>query len=233
MLLSAPGVDLANCVKLRAVGVPLQYILGEWDFYGRTFSVGPGVLIPRPETEILAERAIEFLRRRQSPRALELGAGSGCLAVTLALGTGAPVTAVELSGEAYGYLKRNIARYGAEVTPVLGDALRGLPGRYDLIAANPPYVAKRDIPRLQREVRHEPEAALSGGADGLRFYRGIAEKYRDSLSPGGKLMLEVGFGEADAVAEILVGAGYREIERYRDYSGTERVVTASPPGSAG
>ncbi len=221
-------------LRRRAAGEPVQYILGEWDFMGLEFAVGPGVLIPRPETELLAETAIEYLRKRQKPRVLELCGGSGCIAIAVAKALPqAEITVLELSGEAMGYLQKNIARHGVNnVTAVQGDALCPPPsitGRYDAILSNPPYIASDELPALQKEVRREPAMALDGGADGLDFYRGFNGIYPKMLTDGGLLLYEIGEEQGEAVAALLRAAGLERVAILRDMYGLPRDVLGYAP----
>lgn len=217
-------------LRRRAAGEPVQYILGEWDFMGRDFTVGPGVLIPRPETEQLAEAAIDYLRKRPECRVLELCGGSGCIAITVAKTLpAANVTVLELSPEAMEYLRANMARHKADnVTAVQGDALCPPPtiqGPYDAILSNPPYIASGELPTLQREVRREPAMALDGGTDGLDFYRSVCRRWRDVLHTGSRLAFEVGIGQADDVLRLMRSEGFGELEILPDPAGIPRVVT--------
>ena len=214
--------------KQRAAGRPLQYILGEWDFLSLTLEVGEGVLIPRADTELLCETAAGRLEGVEAPRVLDLCAGSGCVGLGIAsLCKGAAVTAVELSGQAFGYLKRNCTRYpGLNVLPVKADVLKDFDqfgGGYDAILSNPPYIPTGDLPLLMREVKWEPAMALDGG-DGLVFYRMIADHWLDRLKEGGFCAVEVGIGQAEAVMEIFAGAGLRGVEVFRDLNRIKRVV---------
>ena len=196
-------------LRRRAAGEPVQYILGEWDFMGRDFTVGPGVLIPRPETEQLTEAAIDYLRKRPKCRVLEL------------------------SPEAMEYLRANMARHKADnVTAVQGDALCPPPtiqGPYDAILSNPPYIASGELPTLQREVRREPAMALDGGADGLDFYRGFNDIYPRMLAPGGLLLYEIGEEQGEAVAALLRNAGLERVAILRDVYGQPRNVLGYAP----
>lgn len=221
-------------LRRRAAGEPVQYILGEWDFMGLEFAVGPGVLIPRPETELLAETAIEALRKRQKPRVLELCGGSGCIAIAVAKALPqAEITVLELSGEAMGYLQKNIARHGVKnVTAVQGDALCPPPsitGRYDAILSNPPYIASGELPALQKEVQQEPAMALDGGADGLDFYRRFNGIYPKMLTDGGLLLYEIGEEQGEAVAALLRAAGLERVAILRDMYGLPRDVLGYAP----
>ena len=207
---------------------PLQYILGEQSFLGRSFQVDGRVLIPRPETELLAERAAEALRGFPgAPRALDLCCGSGCLGVTLALeAPEAQVEAADLSADALAVARSNAARLGATVRFFQGDLWRAVAGRtYALIVSNPPYIPDDDCRTLQPEVMREPAMALRGGADGLDFYRRITAGLEEHLLPGGALFLEVGCGQADAVAEMLSRTGLATA-CHRDYQGILRMVEA-------
>ncbi len=219
----------------RAGGRPLQYILGRWGFLRLTLEVGEGVLIPRPETELLCLAAADRLRAAADRplRVYDLCAGSGCVGLGLAsLLKGVEVTAVELSPEAFVYLERNCEAYPAyAVRPVLADICRDagrFPDRADAILSNPPYIPAGELPGLQREVRREPRMALDGG-DGLRFYRVIADAWLPKLVPGGFVAVEVGIGQAEAVAELFAQAGLKDVGILPDYAGIGRVVLGFRP----
>lgn len=217
----------------RAGGRPLQYILGSWEFYGLPFAVGEGVLIPRPETELLVDVGLEFLKSRPEGEVIDLCSGSGCIAVAVARhAPAAQVTAIELQPEAYRFTVRNIGlNHCYTVQAEQGDLFDGPGGKTaDLILSNPPYIRAGDLAALQREVEREPQTALDGGADGLRFYRAIAALWSGALRPGGCLAVEVGFDQAAAVAELFSAAGLEKIETRRDLSGIERVVLARKNG---
>lgn len=221
-------------LRRRAAGEPVQYILGEWEFMGLDFKVGPGVLIPRPETEQLAEQAIESLRGRPKCRVLELCGGSGCIAVSVAKALpAADITVLELSPDAMRYLRENIARHGVKnVTAIRGDALCPPPeiaGPYDAILSNPPYIASGELAHLQKEVQKEPVMALDGGGDGLKFYRGFNTIYPKMLAPGGLLLYETGEEQGEAVAALLQKAGLREVRILRDVYGQPRNVLGYAP----
>ena len=224
------GERLREAADQRAAGRPLQYILGQWDFLTLTLSVGEGVLIPRPDTECLCLAAADRLKGSQSPRVLDLCAGSGCVGLGVAsLVPGVQVTAVELSEKALGYLQENIARYPdwqveAVQADILHDAGR-FPDKVQAILSNPPYIPRRDMPSLQREVQWEPAMALDGGqGDGLLFYRAIASDWLDKLLPGGFCAVEVGIGQAASVAALWKEHGLQDIRIFRDLGGIERVV---------
>jgi len=218
-------------LERRLSGEPLQYILGEWDFYGRTFTVGEGVLIPRADTEILVEAALEAAKAFSAPRILDLCAGSGCIAVTMALERpDAVVTALEKSPKALAFLRENAALHRASVRITEGDVLAPEGSeRYDLILSNPPYLTGGEMDALQREVRHEPAEALFGGEDGLRFYRAIAGLWRERFLPGGRLLVEIGRGQERAVTEILQENNFTDICFHRDLCGIIRVLEAAAP----
>lgn len=204
---------------------PLQYILGETDFMGRRFLARPGVLIPRNDTELLAGLALS--RLNPGERALDLCTGSGILAVTLALSVpGAQVDAADLSPQALVLARDNAALHGANVNFLQGDLFSPCAGKcYDMICCNPPYIKSGDLPLLQEEVRFEPDMALDGGEDGLDFYRRLAEQAPLYLVPGGRLALEAGDGQAEAVAALLTDS-FEDIRVYDDMAGLPRAVAA-------
>lgn len=222
----------------RKSGYPLQYILGQWEFYGLRFRVGEGVLIPRPDTEALAEEAIGRIKKQgaASPRIIDLCSGSGCIAVTLAkLIEGSEVFAVELSGEAFPYLTDNIRSNDARVTVIRGDVsdgrlldnFRDEDGEIvpvDCIVSNPPYLTSEEMAELQTEVGYEPEIALFGGNDGLKFYRIITCLWKVLLTEGGLLIFEIGNDQEGAVTDILINEGFGDIFTAPDATGAIRVV---------
>ncbi|GHV44526.1 release factor glutamine methyltransferase [Clostridia bacterium] len=215
-------------VRRRAAREPVQYIVGRCEFMSHEFEVTPDVLIPRPDTETLVEAAAGHLNAWNSglTRVLEVGTGSGCIAVSLArLCPHIAVDAVDVSPGAAAVAARNAARIGAEnVRVFVHDIRAGLPeNRYDALVSNPPYIERAVIPTLMEEVRgFEPHIALDGGADGLLFYRRIIEL----AARVPYIALEVGAGQAPAVAALLTAANRREIKVFKDLAGIERVVTA-------
>lgn len=222
--------EFLSLLEKRLEGEPLQYLLGEWEFLGLPFFVGPGVLIPRPETELLAEAALAAAEGLSSPSILDLCSGSGC--VPIALGHFRPdagVWGVELSEKALEYFRRNLERSGLRnVAAVPGDVF-ALPEeitkrRYQLITANPPYIRRDALRSLQKEVQREPRMALDGGEDGLDFYRRLPEICCDLLAPGGVLLLEIGEEQGAAVCTLMTSAGYREVAVKKDLSGLDRLV---------
>lgn len=215
-------------VQRRLQREPLQYILGTQDFCGRSFAVDGRVLIPRPETELLAERAVRALQDfGPGAHALDLCCGSGCLGITLALeAPSAQVDMADLSEDALAVTRKNAERLGAQVSLLRGDLWDAVDARqYQLIVGNPPYIPDADCLALQAEVMREPPMALKGGMDGLDFYRRIAAGLRKHLLPGGVLLLEVGFDQAECVAELLRAAGC-ETACHEDYQHILRMVEA-------
>ncbi|MDD8013580.1 MAG: peptide chain release factor N(5)-glutamine methyltransferase [Acidobacteriota bacterium] len=209
-------------------GEPLAYILGKKEFYGETFAVSPAVLIPRPETELLVEKALELLGQRPA-RILDIGSGSGCIAITLARLTRSHVVALEKSRPALRVLKRNIERFGVQsrVRPLAGDLYPGRAAAFRMIVANPPYLSRQDWLEAPREIRlHEPKTALVSGRAGTEILARIIAGAPRFLEPGSHLLLEIGQGQRRALCGFLKAAGLRELECVRDYAGIERVVVA-------
>ena len=195
--------------KKRAEHYPLQYIFGVWEFYGFPFSVGEGVLIPRPDTELLVETALKYLPK--GGRLLDLCSGSGCIPISASLKSGCKSVGIELSDKAYEFFEKNIALNGADelVTPVHGDIFSAPPmGVFDVITANPPYLTAQEMSALQEEVRFEPKTALFGGEDGLDFYRRIFTLYEPFLAENGVFIAEFGDGQADAVKALAEQSGF-------------------------
>ena len=218
----------ALCEK-RKTRTPLQYLTGVQSFLGRDFHVDERVLIPRPETELLAERAIAALNARPSPAALDMCCGSGCLAVSMALAVpAADVHAADLSEGALAVTVLNAERLHAQVALHQGDLFGSIPEgiRFDVIVSNPPYIPAADCLELQAEVRREPMMALDGGADGYDFYRRIAKASPCFLKEDGVLLMEVGFGQAQGVMELCRAAGFRNVVAHEDYQHIERMVEA-------
>lgn len=218
---------LETALNRRRAGEPLQLILGTWPFMGLDFLVRKGALIPRPETEILCEEALREAKRSGAVDALDLGTGSGVLAVCLAHLGGLRVTATDISGEALALARENARALDADVTFLEGDwfaPLAGLGRKFQLIVSNPPYIRSDDIPVLSPTVRdYDPHAALCGGEDGLDAYRVICAGAREFLDPGGTLLLEVGYGQADDVMKLLEGWECRAV---KDFAGIDRVIAA-------
>ncbi len=223
---------ITEAVVERINGRPLQYILGDWGFLALSLKVGEGVLIPRPETELLCQAGAEYLAERglPAPLALDLCAGSGCVGLGLcSLYPSVKVKALELQEEAFSYLKENVARYpDYSVEAIQADVLtsaRVFDERFDLILSNPPYIPSGDMDGLMEEVKREPKMALDGGQDGLSYYRVIVSEWLPKLTVGGMAAVEVGIGQAQQVAEMFQKAGLREVKVIPDFGGIERVVT--------
>lgn len=233
-LITEPNAELSDDVfrqigakvSRRLSGEPLQYILGEWEFYGLPFKVGEGVLIPRQDTETLVDTAARFLKDRDTKKTLDLCAGSGCIGISLAVFAKAEVTCVEKSEQAFFYLKENIALNNASVKAVLGDVFDDTEdGGYDLAVSNPPYLSNSDMNALQREVEFEPKDALYGGDDGLDFYRRLLGIYPKKLKSGGMIAFEIGIGQDAVVCEIFRKNGLEPFVE-KDLCGINRVVYA-------
>lgn len=235
ILTDAEREQVALAVKKRLEGWPLQYLIGEWDFYGYPIYVGEGVLIPRPETELLVRDALRALSalNKKSPAVADLCSGSGCIAIAIAREyADARVTAVEKYDDAYGYLERNIERNEASnVLPVKDDVLGplagSLEGMFDVIVCNPPYIRTEDLATLQKEVQFEPVEALDGKEDGLYFYREITKLWKPCLAPGGTMLFEIGFDQGESVSQILRENGFSWVEVRRDYNELDRIVCAT------
>lgn len=218
-------------MRRHLAGEPLAYLIGEWSFCGIDLDINESVLIPRADTEVLAEQAIDFVKTLAEPRVLDLCAGSGCVGLAVAkFCPGSHVVLGELMEDALRVCRQNIRRSGltAQVLPWQVDALAGPPsrfGEFDCIVSNPPYIPDGDIAGLDVSVReYEPLTALRGGEDGLDFYRAISEKWRAVLHPGSRLYFEVGIGQADTVLRIMRGQGFGDIEIVPDTAGIPRVV---------
>lgn len=225
-----------EALSLRAQGIPLQYILGETEFFGFRFKVDNRVLIPRPETEILVETAIRqsTVRSPQSTAAiLDIGTGSGCIAVSLAkFLPQAKITAVDISSDALSAAKENVLLNGIEerVNFVQSDLFSSpeLSGRsYGLIVSNPPYIPAEDIKGLQREISYEPRLALDGGSGGLDFYRRIIAEAPQFLKNDGLLIMEMGYSQFSEIKNIFEKTGNLEIiEVVKDYNSIDRVIVS-------
>ncbi len=230
---------IGSIARRRMEGEPLQYLLGSAGFFGLELEVREGVLVPRPETEILVERAIRFLGGiGGNPEAVDLGTGSGAIAIAIAVSDPrVRVTATDISSVALEVAERNARRYDVadRIAFLRGDLfepLRHLKGSVDLIASNPPYIPQANMRDLPIDVRREPREALSAGRDGLNFFRRIADKAPGYLKAGGIVILEVGDGQAERVADLLERAGLSDVSIARDLRGHERVVSAKRAAEA-
>ena len=213
-------------VGRRARREPLQYILGRAEFWSLPFRVGPAVLVPRPDTEVLVEEALD--RAPVTPQILDVGTGSGAIAVALAHELpAARVTALDISATALAVAQQNAADNGVaeRIRFVEGDLHALAPEAFDLVVANPPYIAEGELAGLMPEVRDfEPRLALAGGADGLDAYRALARQAPRLLTAAGWLLVEVGAGQAEAVRALLAAAGLTNLFCRDDYAGVPRVV---------
>ena len=213
-------------------GEPLQYLLGEWEFYGLPLAVGPGVLIPRADTETIVETCLLALAPVPDPAIWDLCSGSGAIALALASRRpDARILAAELSEEALPYLRQNIAALAPDqVTAVQTDVLTQLPdGLCDLIVSNPPYITGADMQTLSPQVRREPELALYGGEDGLRFYRQLTHSCYDHLRPGGWLIFEIGYDQGESVPALLRQRGFDQVFCRNDLAGVPRCAGGRRP----
>lgn len=231
-------LDMSRAVRRLLDGEPLAYVLGEWEFYGLPLNVSSEVLIPRIDTEVLAERGILKARAAgEGARVLDLCAGSGCVGLAIAANApGCRVVLGELAEGALRVCKQNVRRneLNARVTCLSVDAMEPPSSAlwdFDVIVSNPPYIPTGDIPGLDPSVRdYEPLIALDGGADGLDFYRFIASKWKNALRLGGTLLFEVGIGQAPEVEEILAQNGFEQIQTTADTQGIWRVVEGTING---
>ena len=218
----------------RATRIPLQHLLGSVEFCGLVFEVNENVLIPRPETELLAEGAWQFANVIEKPVILDVGTGSGCLAIAIAVNCSqAEVHALDVSPQVLAVARANAERHQVQEYIVFheADGRRELPSetRFDLIVSNPPYIPTTEIPKLQAEVHeHDPHLALDGGSDGLDFYRALSTHALERLRPAGRMMLEIGDGQAESVSALLLTAGWRVLEVFPDLNNVQRIVIASP-----
>ena len=223
--------QVRRLVERRMAGEPVAYLIGEWEFYGLPLDISQDVLIPRTDTEVLAEQAIAYIQTLGECRVLDLCAGSGC--VGLAIASQAPQARVvlgEIDDSALKICRQNIRRnsLSARVMPIQMDArekpARSL-GEFQCIVSNPPYIPTGDIAGLEASVRdYEPHMALDGGADGMDFYRSIAEQWKEALTPGGRIYFEVGIGQADAVLRLMRSHGFGDLQIIKDHHKIPRVV---------
>jgi len=216
---------LAALLERRGRGEPMAYILGEREFYGLEFQVTPAVLIPRPETELLVELALVRIPAGAAVRVLDLGTGSGAIAIALAKERGeAQLTAVDVDYAALGVARENARRHRVRVRFFCGDWFGALSGEtFDLIVANPPYVAAGDPHLASGDVRFEPQRALAGGADGLDCIRAIVASAKPHLRRDAWLLIEHGYDQADACRALLEAQGYMEVQSWPDLAGILRV----------
>lgn len=220
--------QFAEWVVRRAAGQPLAYLVGEAEFRGRVFQVSPAVLIPRPETEVLIELALDRMRALAAPKVVDLGTGSGIVAISLALECPqASIATVDLSQEAIAVARNNAGRLGAKVDFFQGDWFVPLAGqRFDLVVSNPPYVAAGDPHLALNGLPHEPQMALTDGADGLDCIRRIVADAPLHLNSGGWLLVEHGYDQGEACRNLLTAAGFKSASTFPDLAGIDRVSGA-------
>jgi release factor glutamine methyltransferase len=219
-------------VKRRRAGEPIQYITGETEFYGLPFRVTPDVLIPRPETEHLVEKVIKLASRFEQARIVDVGAGSGAIAVALAHKLPhAQITATDICSRALAVARKNAKLNEVDLRFLEGDLLASVAGeRFEIVVSNPPYVPETDRATLSVEVRdYEPALALFAGDDGLDVYRRLIPAAFDALIPGGYVALEIGYGQSKAITELLACAGFAQIEFVPDLQNIPRVACARRP----
>lgn len=211
-------------VKQRCEHKPITKIFGKAYFYGEEFVVNEAVLSPRFDTELLVEKAIEYIK--PNDRVLDLCTGSGCIAVSIAKNTEAYVEACDISKKALKVAKKNIKKHQVEVDIYESNMFDKVQGKFNVIVSNPPYIEKAVIDTLDKEVKeHDPILALDGGEDGLDFYREIANNIKQYLLDGGVLLMEIGYNQAEAVKDIFKNIA-NDIEIVKDYNGNDRVVVA-------
>lgn len=227
--------DKAQIMKLiadkRCDFQPLQYLLGEWEFMGRTYKVGDGVLIPRDDTQVVVDACAELLRNCDNATVVDLCSGSGIIAITLKkMFKNATIYAVEKSSDAFSYLTENYKLNDADINIINADLYECHSefenGSLDMIVSNPPYIISDEIKTLQKEVQKEPTMALDGGEDGYDFYRGIINLWSVKLKTGGIIAFEIGEGQFDYIKNLLIASGFVSIKGYLDIAGTTRAVTA-------
>jgi release factor glutamine methyltransferase len=224
-LTESERAPLRDLVKRRGAREPLQHVLGTAEFHGRTFACDKRALVPRPETEQLVELALEMAKDKTAATILDIGTGSGVIALTIALELpSATLHATDLSPDALALAAENAARHALTDRIVFhqADLLPPDDARFDLIIANLPYIPAEEIASLSPEVRHDPASALDGGADGLDLIRRLIDTAPDRLAPGGALLLEIGLGQADAVNALLSARKFRDISVRPDYQNIPR-----------
>ena len=214
--------------KRRINGEPLQYILGEWEFYGKPIKVGKGVLIPRQDTETLVDIVKQKIKGKNNLTLIDLCSGSGCIAVALAGDEFKDIYCVEKSPEAFKYLVENIKLNSCNAKAVLDDVLEqrvidSMP-MADVITCNPPYLTQDDMENLQKEVGFEPSDALFGGEDGLDYYRDIIRLWKNKLNENGLMIFEIGIGQEDEVMSVMIQHGFKDVRVKSDLCGVNRCV---------
>ncbi len=215
------------CLK-RINRMPMQYILGKCEFMGLNFKVNENTLIPRGDTEILVETAINFIKERKYKSVIDIGTGSGAIAVSIAKYTDVEVTAVDISNDALAVAKENAEENNVDIKFINSDIFKNINERYDLIVSNPPYIEKDVIKTLEPDVRdYEPLLALDGGSDGLDFYKRIINEFSNYININGSIIFEIGYNQGKAVSEFLSAYSFEKISIEKDLAGLDRVVIGS------
>lgn len=224
--------EFNNLIDIRTTRKPLQYMLGTTSFMGYDFYVKEGVLIPRPDTEVLCEQALKVIK--DNDRVLDMCTGSGCIIISVAKKAmengvdGLVAIGADVSDEAIELSTRNAAYNETTVEIIKSDLFENISGKFNVILSNPPYIVSDEIDGLMPEVRdYEPHLALDGGDDGLDYYRRLSTDAKDYLIDGGHMLFEIGFEQGAAVKDIMISNGYKEVEVIKDYAGNDRVVKAT------
>lgn len=206
-------------------GKPIQYITNSQEFFGLDFYIDENVLIPQPDTEILVEEIIEICKYREDvPKILDICTGSGAIAVTLAKQMKAKMVGSDISPKALEIAKKNAEKHGAKIEFLESDMFEKVNQKFDVIVSNPPYIETKTIGKLSPEVKNEPQIALDGGEDGLRFYRILTQKAKDYLEENGVLAVEIGYNQRENVIEIFRNAGFCDVYAKQDLAGNDRIV---------
>lgn len=223
---------LDEVIAKRKKGIPIQYILGEWNFRNLRFQVGEGVLVPRDDTNILIDISVEFLNSKKNPCVIDLCSGSGCVAISIERELklkNSEIFGVELSKKAFEYFKSNAEINCSNVKLINGDILKiyseFCDDKFDAIVSNPPYIRTDEISKLQKEVKFEPRMALDGGKDGLYFYKNICKNWIPKLKVGGMIAYEIGFGQENEIKKFMEESGIGCIKFYKDINNIIRVVS--------
>ncbi len=215
---------LDSILARRKTREPLQHIFGFVPFYNIELKTDKRALIPRDETAILVEKALEFINAKNYKTVLDIGTGSGAIAISIKKNVDASVSAVDISEDALSLAKENAKLNETEISFIKSDLFENVSGKFDVILSNPPYIPTKDIEKLEKELSFEPECALDGGSDGLDFYRDIIMDAKDHLNKNGLLMFEIGYDQGDAVRTLLSKSGFTENYLLKDYSGLDRIV---------
>lgn len=219
-------------VKRRINGEPSAYITGHKEFYSRDFSVSSDVLIPRPDTEILVEKAIELYKKNSGNSILDLCTGSGCIAVTLALELpGSEITAADISPAALAVFKENCCIYVLDIQAVQSDLFQSISSKFSMIVSNPPYVKSGEVDGKVKDGLYEPALALTAGEDGLEIIKEIIPQSLDYLLDDGYLLLEAGFDQCEIIRDLMIQAGYTETGIKKDLAGRNRVIYGRKDGN--